>query len=141
MIVATSKYCNGCDKDKPLEAFSMRSKGDKKVPRSRCRECESEAYKAWSTNRVQPIYERHGMSLEEYQMMYDYQGGRCAVDGCGNRIEVIDHDHACCPGKRSCGECVTGLLCSGCNTAEGMLAGSPERARGLADYIERTRTI
>lgn len=57
---------------------------------------------------------------------------------CG-RVDalVIDHDHGHCSGPSGCRECVRGFLCHACNTAEGLLR-SPERARSLANYMERT---
>jgi hypothetical protein len=43
---------------------------------------------------------------------------------CGRRLSrksnvarpCIDHDHTCCPGERSCGKCIRGVLCMQCNT-------------------------
>lgn len=52
---------------------------------------------------------------------------------------VVDHDHSCCPGGASCGECVRGLLCSNCNIAAGMLRDDPDTARAMVKYLEVVR--
>lgn len=49
---------------------------------------------------------------------------------------VVDHDHSCCPGNRSCGECVRGVLCSRCNVGLGMFRDNPSYLRLAADYLE-----
>lgn len=58
-----------------------------------------------------------GITVERYEEMLARQGGVCAI--CkrrpGKRRLAVDHDHSCCPGRRSCGKCVRGLLCKACN--------------------------
>jgi hypothetical protein len=88
---------------------------------SRCRACASAAAHAGSVART------YGISAAQYQALLEAQGGRCYL--CRRRSSqrlAVDHDHACCPGKVSCGKCVRGLLCAperGCNL-------------GLVGYVE-----
>lgn len=75
---------------------------------------------------------QYGLAEGDYQRLYEAQGGRCAIcqraTGKTKRL-AVDHDHACCPGKTSCGLCVRGLLCGPCNQTIGRLPmGSLERA-------------
>lgn len=56
------------------------------------------------------------------------QGKNLSCDYCSSRLDrrtnrrpTIDHDHRCCPGERSCGKCIRGVLCTRCNTYLGHL--------------------
>jgi hypothetical protein len=114
------------------EAKRAKNKANNKE--SRVREPE-----VWAGRRLKELY---GMTLDDYARMLESQGGLCANSGCFNpppadRRFDMDHDHACCPGKKSCGKCVRGLLCRQCNHALGMLRDDVKRIRGLADYLER----
>jgi hypothetical protein len=81
------------------------------------REAEQEAH--WE----RALRRKFGLSASDYYRMLSEQDGRCLI--CRRSSEEIenshtarfsvDHDHACCPGVDSCGECIRGLLCSGCN--------------------------
>jgi hypothetical protein len=80
---------------------------------------------------------RHGLTLDQYNDLLESQGGRCAI--CGEvptRSFAIDHDHSCCPGAHSCGQCVRGLLCSNCNVTLGLMKDDPARLRSAATYLE-----
>ena len=52
----------------------------------------------------------YGITLEDYNAMYERQGGRCAICGAGGKL-VVDHDHK--TGK------VRELLCHLCNAMIG----------------------
>jgi hypothetical protein len=53
-----------------------------------------------------------------FRSMLVAQHGVCAICGRGHLLGplFIDHDHACCNKKWTCGKCVRGLLCGYCNT-------------------------
>lgn len=61
--------------------------------------------------------------FEELLELADYKCQMCGRDVTG-RTARIDHDHACCDSQRTCGECVRGILCNGCNSILGILENS-----------------
>lgn len=81
---------------------------------------------------------RYGLSSGRYAQIMRDQDGLCPV--CGEPLDdsslFIDHDHACCPTRKSCGRCVRGLLHAQCNTLLGMAGDSPIRLRAAAVYLE-----
>lgn len=92
----------------------------------------------WATK----LRSRFNIDASVYFKMLAQQVGTCA--SCGSEdpqtssgVWSIDHDHSCCPGVKSCGECIRGLLCVNCNFAAGYLKDSPERCRQLASYLEQ----
>lgn len=80
----------------------------------------------------------HASSAHSYKLTAEQYAAMmrqpCAI--CGYRENLnIDHDHSCCPGKRSCGKCVRGVLCLNCNYGVGAANDDPEELRRVADYL------
>jgi NMD protein affecting ribosome stability and mRNA decay len=77
---------------------------------------------------------RYGLTLEDWNMMFEEQGGVCAIckspdpKGHHGRFHV-DHDHV--TGK------IRGLLCDTCNRGIGMFYDSPVMLRSAATYLEK----
>lgn len=91
--------------------------------------------------RARNLKRKYGLSVVEYDTILEEQSGLCANPGCFNepsseRSLDVDHDHTCCPDETSCGDCIRGLLCSGCNAALGYIHDDIDRLRGLAQYLE-----
>lgn len=102
-----------------------------------CRECqkgvqrESQNEVARRPNRRRwNLKNRYGIGEEQYQELLLKQGGVCAIckehetrkrERGGDPVRLsVDHDHNCCPGKKSCGKCVRALLCFRCNQLLGL---------------------
>lgn len=78
---------------------------------------------------------KYGITVGEYNSMFESQGKACAVCGGtesrGYGSMHVDHCHT--TGK------IRGILCQPCNTSLGKMNDDPVLLRKLADYIENHR--
>lgn len=120
------RMCAQCGLSKPLEEFHMRGKsgrGNQTRRRHECKLCANRISSEWYERNGK--HQRFNLTKADYDQMLDNQNGGCAIcgktPGQNGRRLAVDHDHACCPGQRSCGKCVRALLCSRCNLGIGAL--------------------
>lgn len=156
----STKWCGGCEDNLPTNAFYS-NKAAYDGLSSRCKECckkydkqrrlqhpdivKASVQRKLERERQDPVrlakrdlrnrrYElkQYGLTVEDYDTMFDTQGGVCAICGeppvNGARL-VVDHDHE--TGK------VRGLLCSPCNTAVGRLDAVLDWHIKAGEYIAR----
>jgi len=91
-------------------------------------------------NRKHRLKIQYKWTPEIWESTFESQGRCCAVCEStepGKNGWSVDHDHACCSGRISCGKCVRSILCSRCNSGLGSFRDSPESLRNAAKYIER----
>lgn len=115
------KRCPTCGNTKELSEFPRQPRGP--YPWI-CRACE----------RNRASLRKHGLTIEQKDEIAVHQGG-CRI--CGHpepssRGWVVDHDHECCDGEKSCPKCRRGIVCSWCNT---MLANAFDRIEILQSAI------
>lgn len=84
-------------------------------------------------SRLKYLYKK---TPEEVERLIQDQGGVCPCCGVAGPSH-IDHDHACCPGPKSCGKCVRGVLCLPCNTFFGRIRDNHEVLEAMAAYLIR----
>ena len=80
----------------------------------------------------------YNITQEQYDQLLESQNGLCAI--CykppGARRLAVDHDHDCCPGKKSCGQCIRGLLCGRCNIGLGYFQDNIETLIQALMYLD-----
>lgn len=164
------KRCSRCRVWKPLSGFG---KSNDRVDghNNKCRQCVNDYLTGWHNkpenrtkraeytrrsrygspearertkrNRLRDRCKMFGITVEQYEAMYEKQGGKCAMcaktEEENGRLLAIDHDHSCCPDKlSSCGKCVRALLCSTCNTALGFYEAELREGK-CAAYLESVK--
>jgi hypothetical protein len=124
---AGMRWCNRCESYKDAAGFTT----------SYCKVCHEDYHRDYRYQR------QYGITLAEYELMLELQGGGCAICGSipklpkGKRSTSsasarrlhVDHDHK--TGK------VRGLLCWTCNYRLIGVTQDPERLRAAARYLER----
>lgn len=108
------KRCTGpCGENKPLEAFSRRSKA-KDGRQAWCKQCMKERKQQLRTPKQQRAHilkHRYGLTVEQWDQMIIKQVGRCALCDDPMRNPHVDHSHV--------SGIVRGLLCLHCNSMLG----------------------
>lgn len=79
----------------------------------------------------------------KYNEMLKAQGEKCySCDRHQSEFEEVfqvDHNHSCCPGSKSCGKCIRGLLCGSCNLILGLCKDNSEVLKKLINYLEKEK--
>lgn len=142
------KTCSKCKEEKTLEEFS-KDANRKDGRGSQCSVCKNKLRKVWRENnkahtknymRNYLLETNYGITNEQYMQMMMDQDFRCKTCNQSQDFHdknfAVDHDHSCCPGEKTCGKCLRGLLCQPCNVALGLINDDLVVLRRMIEYLE-----
>ena len=137
MLKATVKTCFNCKVEKPVSEFY---KSNVKYYQTECKLCNRERKQRWHKTEAGKISsantklkKRFGITIEEYNKMYDAQDGKCliceATESVFNHRLAVDHCHT--SGK------IRGLLCKACNVGLGNFKDNKSYLQKAIAYLEK----
>ena len=145
------KVCSLCSVEKGEDQFP-RKRANRSGWANWCKECHYRRVREWKKNNPEKtknirLLHKFNITLEQYRELLFVQNGVCAIckqeeviSRNGKVLQLsVDHDRRCCPGERSCGKCVRGLLCQYCNTALGLMKDDREILKKAINYLERRK--
>jgi len=156
------KTCPKCNKEKNVSEF-YNNKKRKDGLHSYCIECKNAYDKIHNatpeytakrktrngtpdgkaSNRASHLNKNYpGFTHDKYDALLTAQMGHCAIcpatnPGGNHKHFLVDHDHKCCPGRKTCGNCIRGLLCYKCNTSLGGFDDDPMLLYIAMRYLEK----
>jgi Recombination endonuclease VII len=135
------RTCTKCGHTGPLETdFPKRNEGSYQGYRYECSTCTRIALA--KRERKHELKHYH-LTPEKYAEMSEAQNHRCLL--CGRTASeadpkakhlCVDHDHACCLGQQTCGQCIRGLICQQCNRMLGNARDDFETLLAAATYVK-----
>lgn len=140
-ICSMTRICNRCQEEKSIYSYgNYKTSSGKMAKRFTCNVCTNQNGVRWNDKnpekrRENRINKHYNISLKEYNEILS-QG--CQICGTMEKL-CLDHDHNCCPGKISCGQCIRGALCSVHNLAESYLTST--QAYNMMLYIAKWDAI
>lgn len=132
------KVCSICHKEKPLKEFPYNT--GKVRYFSYCHQCRRDKYKGNENThkrvRNRSLVKQFGITLDEYNLLFLKQGGKCAICGI-HQSELkqalnLDHDHT--TGK------VRALLCPKCNGGLGIFNDDIDLLEKAIKYLKLCQT-
>jgi hypothetical protein len=124
------KKCSKCSESKELTEFHKHGPS-KDGHRTICKKCALD-YRA-VVGKVKQLKQRYGITIEEYNKIFQKQKGKCAI--CGKHQAefkvalAVDHNHITNE--------VRGLLCCNCNMGIGRLQDNVEILNNAISYLKR----
>lgn len=128
--------CSKCGDKKPETDFSP----EKRTRRGRknwCKQCMNQYTRGRAKkNPPDPTLRRAQYLKKMYGVSAVWVDSQvCAICG-SDKNKHVDHDHSCCPGAQSCGECVRAVLCANCNHGLGSFMDNPSLLKKAITYLE-----
>lgn len=127
------KKCSKCKEDKSIDCF-RNDKNSITGLTARCIGCLQEKRTENKSKKRDYLYKKqYGISLIDYEKMYNELGGKCQICQIHHNMLYVDHNHD--TGK------VRGLLCNTCNRGIGLLKDDIQVFKNAIKYLENQNTI
>lgn len=123
IINSTScRVCSTCKNIFPIDEFA------KSNHKNRCNKCQI------NMKKHSALLKKYKITLNKWNEIVESQGGGCAI--CGEIEKLcVDHDHSCCSGNQTCGNCIRGIICDKCNRAIGLMKNNPFILKNASKYL------